>query len=330
MHDRLGSVRLVFESVWDAASSQYKPVVRNLYTYDAYGKRLGEGTDTIETIYNPFQFTGQWYDAEIGQYYLRARQYDPQLLRFTSRDPVFGGYEDPMTLHRYLYCANDPINRIDPKGEFLMMMDLLLGTSEAMSFTADYEGSKDYEGVLKSARGICDMVSTRYQMLDDLMGISMGSTDTASLDAIIAGVAIYQAAQNAMLGANLMKAGIEFASGGITSMLKWGRKGGHHPYPKWLGGPKDQFLHKMGWRPYHKDILEKRIAERMYKDFGFHTNWKAERIQEYVENMSAKDYKGGKAQVMDALMDEYRKFDYDYGTSLTGAFWTNMLGGIYD
>ncbi|HML75724.1 MAG TPA: RHS repeat-associated core domain-containing protein, partial [Anaerohalosphaeraceae bacterium] len=46
------------------------------------------------------------------------RQYDPQLLRFTSRDPVFGGRENPLSLHRYLYCANDPINRLDRNGKF--------------------------------------------------------------------------------------------------------------------------------------------------------------------------------------------------------------------
>jgi hypothetical protein len=37
-------------------------------------------------------------------------------MRFTSRDPVFGKFEQPMTLHKYLYCQNDPINRIDSTG----------------------------------------------------------------------------------------------------------------------------------------------------------------------------------------------------------------------
>jgi len=36
---------------------------------------------------NPFMFTGQWFDDEISQYYLRARMYDPVLMRFTARDP---------------------------------------------------------------------------------------------------------------------------------------------------------------------------------------------------------------------------------------------------
>lgn len=42
--------------------------------------------------------------------------YDPPLMRFTSRYPVFGKFEEPMTLHKYLYCLNDPINKIDPTG----------------------------------------------------------------------------------------------------------------------------------------------------------------------------------------------------------------------
>lgn len=63
-------------------------------------------------------FTGQYYDSEIGQYYMRARQYDPQLMRFTGRDLVTGEQEYPLTLHKYLYCGNDSINRIDPSGKF--------------------------------------------------------------------------------------------------------------------------------------------------------------------------------------------------------------------
>jgi hypothetical protein len=45
--------------------------------------------------------------------------YDPQLMRFTGRDPVKGDGQEPITLHKYLYCGNEPINRIDPKGEMI-------------------------------------------------------------------------------------------------------------------------------------------------------------------------------------------------------------------
>jgi len=59
-------------------------------------------------------------DSEIQQYYLRARDYNPHIYRFTARDPVFGQFEQPITLHKYLYCGNDQINYIDPdNNEFL-------------------------------------------------------------------------------------------------------------------------------------------------------------------------------------------------------------------
>jgi RHS repeat-associated protein len=105
VHDRLGSIRLVVNDVAD---------VNNTYTYSPFGEVFA--SECNETVYNPFRFTGQWYDSEIGQYYLRARMYDPQLMRFTARDPEDGEYEEPMSLHKYLYCWNDPIDYIDMGG----------------------------------------------------------------------------------------------------------------------------------------------------------------------------------------------------------------------
>jgi len=96
VHDRLGSVRLVV----DCNMVTETVTARNIYTYSPFGNPYA-GTVT-ETVYNPFQFTGQWFDAEITQYYLRARQYDPTMMRFMTRDPVAGRFQEPLTLHRYL------------------------------------------------------------------------------------------------------------------------------------------------------------------------------------------------------------------------------------
>jgi RHS repeat-associated protein len=82
------------------------------YTFEPFGQTLESGG----TFNNSFMFTGQYFDSEIDEYYLRARQYDPHISRFTSRDPVFGEFQEPLSLHRYLYCGNEPINRIDPLG----------------------------------------------------------------------------------------------------------------------------------------------------------------------------------------------------------------------
>jgi RHS repeat-associated protein len=90
--------------------------VAKSYTYTPFGG-FYEG-QCVENIDNPFKFTGQWHDAEIDQYYLRARMYDPTLMRFTARDPVVGQREDPLTLNPYLYCWNAPTIYIDPSGEY--------------------------------------------------------------------------------------------------------------------------------------------------------------------------------------------------------------------
>jgi RHS repeat-associated protein len=119
VHDRLGSVRMVV----DANSIAQTVTARNIYTYSPFGNPYA-GT-VSETVYNPFQFTGQWFDAEINQYYLRARQYDPTTMRFMTRDPVKGKYKEPLTLHRYLYCVNEPVGNIDPSGENAMASALV-------------------------------------------------------------------------------------------------------------------------------------------------------------------------------------------------------------
>ncbi|MHC4747867.1 MAG: RHS repeat domain-containing protein, partial [Planctomycetota bacterium] len=106
LHDRLGSVRLMIDTT---------AAVEKSYTYNPFGEIL-ESEETDSDMKNPFLFAGQWLDSEISQYYLRARMYDPYISRFTSRDPISGKYESPLTLHKYLYCQNEPVNRIDLSG----------------------------------------------------------------------------------------------------------------------------------------------------------------------------------------------------------------------
>jgi RHS repeat-associated protein len=106
LHDRLGSVRQVINFVGSV------PSVVKLFTFNPYGQTI----EDFGSFYTPWQFTGQWYDSETGQYYLRNRQYSPYLSRFTSYDPVAGNFENPLSLHKYLYCQNNPINFVDPSG----------------------------------------------------------------------------------------------------------------------------------------------------------------------------------------------------------------------
>ena len=69
-------------------------------------------TSLKSDIWNTRLYTGREYDREIGLYYLRARYYDPNLARFTSRDPI--GMKDNVNL--YTYVANSPMMYTDRMG----------------------------------------------------------------------------------------------------------------------------------------------------------------------------------------------------------------------
>ena len=91
--------------------------VVQLYSFDAYGNALGFDPSQALT---EFLYSGEQFDAKIGQQYLRARYYDPATGRFNRLDPFFGNLGDPQRLHNYLYCHADPITGIDPTGKSLV------------------------------------------------------------------------------------------------------------------------------------------------------------------------------------------------------------------
>lgn len=81
--------------------------LKNQYQYDAFGVSL----DALEELPNRIRYTGQWYDNMTGQYYLRARYYNPVLGRFMQEDIYQGD-----GLNLYAYCHSNPIMYYDPSG----------------------------------------------------------------------------------------------------------------------------------------------------------------------------------------------------------------------
>jgi len=88
--------------------------LQNSYSYDAFGNT----TAYTEKVENRFRYAGEQYDAVTGQYYLRARNYDPTMGRFIDEDTYGGQIEEPLSMNLYTYCQNNSIKYIDPTGHW--------------------------------------------------------------------------------------------------------------------------------------------------------------------------------------------------------------------
>ena len=98
------------------------------FSYDAFGSLYGDrphpGASSwisiprewnlekvrTESSYTLHLYTGKLYDSEAGLYNYGYRDYDPQLGRFTSVDPI------KYKKNWYAYCGNNPVNFVDPLG----------------------------------------------------------------------------------------------------------------------------------------------------------------------------------------------------------------------
>jgi RHS repeat-associated protein len=100
-YDQVGSLRIVA----DASGNVVKEVV-----YDAFGNII---IDTAPAFEVPFGFAGGLHDRDTGLVRFGYRDYDPDIGRWTAKDPIFfaGGDTD-----LYGYSLNDPLKNIDPKG----------------------------------------------------------------------------------------------------------------------------------------------------------------------------------------------------------------------
>ena len=86
--------------------------VTDTYAYDAFGNLISS-TGSTE---NHYRYCGEQFDETTGLYYLRARYMNPSVGTFISMDSYEGSIDDPVSLHKYLYCNSDPVNNYDPSG----------------------------------------------------------------------------------------------------------------------------------------------------------------------------------------------------------------------
>lgn len=86
------------------------------WEYSPYGRERFGSTAPFAVSH---RFTGQVLDDETGLYYYGARYHDPQLGRFIQADTLIPDLDNPQTLNRYAYVANNPLKYVDPSGHIL-------------------------------------------------------------------------------------------------------------------------------------------------------------------------------------------------------------------
>lgn len=102
--------------------------VENQYDYDIFGSPIL----VVEQYASSIRYSGEFFDAEVGLYYLRARYYDPYVGRFISKDSYEGQSDDPLSLNRYTYTHNNPLIYWDPTGHWVAS-DSTLSSSQQMA-----------------------------------------------------------------------------------------------------------------------------------------------------------------------------------------------------
>jgi len=134
-YDQVGSLRIVADNAGN--------VVKRI-EYDSFGNIIDDTNPSFEI---PFGFAGGLHDRDTGLVRFGYRDYDPDVGRWTAKDPIlFAGGDTDL----YGYCLNDPVNLIDPTGEFGFVIKVAI--KAATVATASYLTYKFGKSIRDSVR----------------------------------------------------------------------------------------------------------------------------------------------------------------------------------
>ncbi len=241
LKDHLGSVT-------DVVSSAGLHVLH--YAYSAFGTIMGiqdaaandvAASPPLRTAYS---FAGREFDAETGLFYNRARYYDPGVGRFLQKDPNPGELDDSRTVvNSYVYCANNPLNYVDPSGELFFLIPIFaafLGSVIGTAVAGAVVGAIGATGIAAVLAGI---------VVGAVVGAIIGGGSGAGLgylEGILTGQNPGQLAMEGLL-AGAMGGGIGGAIGG--GLVGYARGAGYNKYSFRYDPPHHNF--RLLGKQYH-------------------------------------------------------------------------------
>lgn len=111
VYDGHGSVRALTDATGNLTDT-YDVACPERSRRDAFGN-LTHSTGSTPNVY---LFAGEQFDPDLHLYYNRARYLNVSTGRFWTMDTAEGDDNEPLSLHKYLYASNDPVDLVDPTG----------------------------------------------------------------------------------------------------------------------------------------------------------------------------------------------------------------------
>jgi len=269
--DHLGSVRMVIDAASGAIAQQID--------YDAWGRVIFDSNPGFQ----PFGFAGGLYEPETGLVRFGARDYDPEVGRWTSKDPVgFGGGTSCI----YQYAGNDPLDWKDPTGMWWLPW-------ETLDYWSYQQSSKEFSVALASFwekpswKGALWVTTSLITSMGD--GLALAMPVVPAVGGIShAGIAT---ARRALVEA-------EEAAGSLERLVYHG----HHSDPMFLGGARGQKLTRMLKSDHyslHADLNRHLVT--IVDDFGNHMRPQRGNPGALIRDNFSRD------EMLRALADFYRR-----------------------
>ena len=141
------------------------------FLYAPFGEITNEYNSSFgNNVLPKYSFNAKELDEETGMYYYEARYMAPPV--FISRDPLFEKYP---TFSPYAYCANNPVNAIDPDGR-----DVWKVSDDGQIERSASDGGKHTQTLLFSNGNERKLKGSKYyKIMSDLSSINKDNVSSS-------------------------------------------------------------------------------------------------------------------------------------------------------